>query len=98
MMTAREAFALGFAREAEGKLAEARAIYEQILRAIPEHPGALLKIAEAEHSEGHSVTALELLERATRSAAQMQLPASELWLAIGRIHSTRRDIVAAQAA
>ena len=46
--TVQDAFALAARHEAGGRSAEARAIYEQILAAMPEHPGALLRIAEQE--------------------------------------------------
>src|SRR5438045_9417045 len=98
MMTVREAFALGFAREAAGRLSEARAIYEQILAAIPDHPGALLKIAEAEHNAGRFDAARELLERASRAAAAQELPVADIWLALGRTHIARVDFNAANAA
>ncbi len=98
MITVREAFALAFTREAAGKPAEARAIYEQILAAIPDHPGALLKIAQAEHKEGRLDYALELLERAIDSAARENLPQVDIFMALGRLHKARAEFGAAQRA
>ena len=44
-ITVQEAFALAARHEAAGRGDDARALYEQILAALPEHPGALLRIA-----------------------------------------------------
>ena len=44
-LTVQEAFALAAQHEAAGRDDVARTIYEQIVAALPEHPGALLKIA-----------------------------------------------------
>src|SRR5208337_1299868 len=49
-LTVQEAFALAARHEAAGRTAEARSIYDQILAALPEHPGALLKLALQEHA------------------------------------------------
>src|SRR5262245_6533015 len=98
MMTLREAFALAIERQAAGKPAEARAIYDQILAAFPEHPGALLKIAHAEHAGGRLDRACELLERALRSAVKQGLPAGDIWLALGQTQLARRQFDAAERA
>ena len=98
MMTVREAFALGFAHEAAGRPAEARAIYDQILAAIPDHPGALLKIAQAEQKDGRLERARELLERAIDSAARENLPQVDIWIALGSVHKARTDFLAAKQA
>ena len=52
LMTLEQAFALAFAHEREGRHAAARAVYTQILATIPDHPGALLKLALHELSDG----------------------------------------------
>ena len=52
-----------FGREPEG-LAEARALYEQALRAAPEHPGALHFLGILLHQTGAWERALELIARA----------------------------------
>ena len=98
MIPVAQAFALGFAHEAAGRRREARAIYEQILAAIPEHPGALLKIAIGESAEGRFDQARALLERALRSADAQSLPAAEIWLAIGHVDVARADLASAQRA
>jgi protein O-GlcNAc transferase len=98
MITVAQAFALGFAHEAAGRRREARAIYEQILAAIPEHPGALLKIAAGESMEGRFDQARALLDRALRSAEAQALPAAEIWLALGHVDVARADRAAARKA
>ena len=45
LMTLDAAFARAFAAERRGDESAARAIYDDILAAIPDHPGALLGIA-----------------------------------------------------
>ena len=42
------AFQEAFAHEAAGREREAMAVYRSILAAVPNHPGALLRIAESE--------------------------------------------------
>src|SRR5439155_3646771 len=86
-----DAFLLASRHDAAGRRAEARAIYEEILAALPEHPGALLKIAEQELQAGLHEAALARLERALRAAQQQSLPAHEIWLALGRVHLARGD-------
>ncbi|HEX4523358.1 MAG TPA: tetratricopeptide repeat protein, partial [Casimicrobiaceae bacterium] len=87
--TVQDAFALAARHEAGGRPAEARAIYEQILAAMPEHPGALLRIAEQEIGSGAIDAAQALLARALQAAAAQSLPAHEIWLAAGRAHLAR---------
>ena len=84
--TVQDAFALAAQHEAGGRPADARAIYEQILAAMPEHPGALLRIAEQEIAGGGIDAAQALLARALRAATARSLPAHEIWLAAGRAH------------
>ena len=84
--TVQDAFALAAQHEAGGRPADARAIYEQILAAMPEHPGALLRIAEQEIAGGRIDAAQALLARALSAATARSLPAHEIWLAAGRAH------------
>jgi len=94
-LTVQDAFVLASKHDAAGRRAEARAIYEQILAALPEHPGALLKIAEQELHAGLHDEARARLERALRAAQQQSLPAHEIWLVLGRVHLGRGDRAAA---
>ena len=87
--TVQDAFALAARHEAGGRSAEARAIYEQILAALPEHPGALLRIAEQELVTGDPVAAQGLLARALLAAREQAMPSHEILLAIGRLHLAR---------
>jgi tetratricopeptide (TPR) repeat protein len=96
--TVQDAFALAARHEAGGRPADARAIYEQILAAMPEHPGALLRIAEQEIGTGAIDAAQALLARALQAAAVQSLPAHEIWLAAGRAHLARGEHDAAIAA
>src|SRR5881296_2846787 len=90
-LTLQDAFLLASKHDAAGRRAEARAIYEQILAALPEHPGALLKIAEQELQAGLHEAARARLERALRAAQQQSLPTHEIWLALGRVQLARGD-------
>lgn len=96
--TVQDAFALAARHEAGGRRADARAIYEEILAAVPEHPGALLRIAEQEISSGEIEAARSLLERSLRAAGEQSLPAHEIWLALGRAHLARGERDAAVSA
>jgi predicted O-linked N-acetylglucosamine transferase (SPINDLY family) len=96
--TVQDAFALAARHEAGGRPADARAIYEQILAAVPEHPGALLRIAEQEIGSGGIDAAQALLARALKAATAQSLPAHEIWLAAGRAHFARSEHEAAIAA
>jgi predicted O-linked N-acetylglucosamine transferase (SPINDLY family) len=96
--TVQDAFALAARHEAGGRRADARAIYEQILAAMPEHPGALLRIAEQELGAGEIEAARDRLDRALAAARRQSLPAHEIWLAQGRAHLARGERKAAAAA
>ena len=96
--TVQQAFALAARHEAGGRPADARAIYEQILAAMPEHPGALLRIAEQEIGNGAIDAAQALLARALQAAAAQSLPPHEIWLAAGRAHLAHGERDAAIAA
>ncbi len=90
-----QVFANAFALEAQGKRAEARALYDRILVAIPGHPGALLRIAKQDREDGHLTAAREGLERALASARAMGLPPADIWLELGTLHANERDVAAA---
>ncbi len=90
-LTLQDAFALAARHESAGRRADARAIYEQILAALPDHPGALLKVALQEVDEGRADAARERLELALKVARQQALPTEEIWLALGRAHLARAD-------
>src|SRR2546426_1807857 len=85
-LTVQDAFALAARRVAAGRAADARAIYEQILASLPEHPGALLRIAQLELAAGRHAGALERLTRALAAARAQALPAQEIWLALAATH------------
>jgi protein O-GlcNAc transferase len=95
-LTLQDAFALAARHESAGHRADARGIYEQILVALPDHPGALLKIALQEIGEGRADAACERLGRALTVARQQALPTQEIWLALGCAHLARADRVKAR--
>src|SRR6266542_7116243 len=90
-LTIQNAFALAARHEAAGRAADARAIYEQILASLPEHPGALLKIAQLELAAGRHAGALERLTRALAAARAQALPTQEIWLALAATHLARGE-------
>jgi len=47
-----------------GRLEPARALYDQVLRAVPDHPAVLHKLGVLVHEQGDPVRAVELIERA----------------------------------
>ncbi|MGH8712990.1 MAG: tetratricopeptide repeat protein, partial [Casimicrobiaceae bacterium] len=96
--TVQNAFALAARHEAGGRRAAAREVYEQILAAMPEHPGALLRIAEQELGAGDIDAARSRLDRALAAAREQSLPAHEIWLALARTHLARGERDAAAAA
>jgi predicted O-linked N-acetylglucosamine transferase (SPINDLY family) len=90
-LTVQDAFALAARHEAAGRVADARALYEQILAALPEHPGALLKMAQQELAAGEHELGLARLARALAAAQAQSLPAPEIWRALARAHLARGD-------
>jgi protein O-GlcNAc transferase len=90
-LAVQDAFALAARHEAGGKGAEARRIYDDILDALPEHPGALLKIGLQELAVGNHATALEMLRRALASARRQKLATQEIWVALARVHRTHGE-------
>jgi predicted O-linked N-acetylglucosamine transferase (SPINDLY family) len=97
-LTVKDAFALAARHEAAGRGGEARAIYEQILASLPEHPGALLRLAEQELASGRRDEALALLQRSLAAAKIAALPTEEIWLAIARAQLARERRGDAEAA
>src|SRR6202171_4436578 len=95
-LTLQDAFALAARHESAGHRADAHGIYEQILVALPDHPGALLKIALQEIGEGRADAACERLGRALTVARQQALPTQEIWLALGCAHLACADRVKAR--
>ena len=96
--SAEESLAAAAAHDAAGRRAQARALYDAVLAADPEHPLALWRIAEHEIAQGMPDAAVGRLERALRVAAQRNLPAREFWFALGRAQMARADPHAAQVA
>jgi protein O-GlcNAc transferase len=86
-----QAFAMAFAHERAGRMGEARAIYAQILAAVPGHPGALLKLAEHDLTSGALAAAEQRLEQALAGAAAQSLPAQDIWFTLARLHLARDD-------
>jgi protein O-GlcNAc transferase len=97
-LTVQEAFALAAQHEAAGRDDLARTIYEQIVAALPEHPGALLKIALQDLAAGRHEAAGERLARAAAAARTQGLPQQEIWLALARVGLARGEREQADAA
>ncbi len=97
-VTLQQAFAQAFGHEAAGRLDAAREIYRHILSAIPEHPGALARMALHHQRTGERGAARATLARAFASARAQGLPLEELWLTQAEIESAAGDAPAARAA
>jgi protein O-GlcNAc transferase len=98
MTTLQHAFTQAFALEAAGRRAEAASIYLQILAMVPNHPGALLKLAEADLAENRVEPAHARLVVALEAAQRAGLPAGRIWLALGEVETARHDATAAETA
>jgi len=85
-LTVQDAFALAARHEAAGRRIDARRVYEEILAALPEHPGALLKLALDDLATGSILSARQRLQRALVSAGQRSLPTQDIWIALARTH------------
>jgi predicted O-linked N-acetylglucosamine transferase (SPINDLY family) len=96
LITAQQAFARAASLEASGDMPGARAIYDDILAAIPGHPGALLCIARQEIREGRLVDARARLARSFDGARSQRLPLAELWLTQGALETAEGNDTAAQ--
>ena len=97
-MTLRDAFAQAFAAERVGDVNRARAIYEDILTAIPDQPGALLGIARHARVAGAYDQATDLLARALRAAREANLQMAELLVESANLQAQRGDREAARVA
>ncbi|MEN9560457.1 MAG: hypothetical protein RLZZ502_1668 [Pseudomonadota bacterium] len=86
MSTDTELFQQAFALEAKGEHAKAQHIYHTILRALPEHPGALLKLAEYAHAHKRTQEALSLLLRAQTQAHKQGFSAPEINLLLADVY------------
>src|SRR5437773_11693556 len=95
-MTLKEAFerALNADRRSEHQVA--RAIYDDILAANPEHPGALLGIARQMRVRSDRAGARAMLGRAFESAQARRLPMCELWGELGTLEPDARNLAAAR--
>ncbi len=93
-----EALAIASAHHAAGNQAKARPLYDEVLAADPEHPVALLRIAEQELAQGRAEDAAGYAERALQAAPHRMPPARDLWFVLGRAHMARRDWQAAERA
>src|SRR5205823_12942143 len=94
-LTIQDAFALAARHEAAGRHSDARRIYDEILSAVPEHPGALLKIALQQLATGAHQSARSALTRALESAKRQNVPAHDIWLALARADLALGDGAAA---
>ncbi len=99
-LTVQDAFAVAARHESAGRISDARRVYDEILAALPDHPGALLKIAVQELAAGAHDSARERLRRALASAERQRLPAQDIWLTLARVHlaAGERDAVASAVA
>jgi protein O-GlcNAc transferase len=97
-LTLQDAFALAARHETAGRSGAARAIYEQILVSLPQHPGALLRIAEQEFAAGAYARARAGLEQALAAARQQALPIDEICVVLGRLELAHGDRASAAAA
>jgi predicted O-linked N-acetylglucosamine transferase (SPINDLY family) len=97
-MPVASAFELAFANEAAGRHEDARRIYRSILTALPDHPGALLKLAECDFRERAFDRAQQCLEHALRSAERQSMPTEAIWSALGAVHLARGNRAAARGA
>ncbi len=97
-ITLKQAFDLAFAHERAGRKAEARAIYAEVLAAVPDHPGALLKLADHDLDEGSLESARARLGAALAGAVSQGLPAEDIWFAHARLHLKGGDRPAARQA
>ena len=79
------AFQQAFACEAADREAEAVAIYRNILHAVPEHPGALLRLADIDVRHGRVADAKQRLALALAAARRMRLPVADIAVASARI-------------
>ena len=92
------AFQQAFAYEAEGREADAVAVYRSILKAVPKHPGALLRLAEIDVRHGRRHDAKQRLALALAAARRMRLPVADIAVASARIARSEGRLSDAEAA
>jgi predicted O-linked N-acetylglucosamine transferase (SPINDLY family) len=97
-MTLKDAFARAFEAERRGDSRTARTIYDDVLAAVPEHPGALLGIARHARAAHDYAAARDALDRAIASAKAIVLPAEELWVERALVEFAAGDRAAARSA
>ncbi len=98
MTNVRDLLERAIALEQRGEHAAARRLYEQVLAEVPEHPGALLKIALFEQAAGELGAAHAMLERALRAAQTSRMPTAPIRLAFAGLAESANDPAAARAA
>ncbi|MEP7206394.1 MAG: tetratricopeptide repeat protein [Casimicrobiaceae bacterium] len=79
------AFQEAFAHEAAGREPQALAVYQSILNAVPDHPGALLRLAQIDLRHGRPAAARTRAERALGRARTMRLPVADILAMLGRL-------------
>jgi tetratricopeptide (TPR) repeat protein len=93
-----EALAKASAHDAAGDHAQARPLYDEVLAADPNHPMALLRVAEQELVQGRADDAAGHIERALNAAMGRGQSTRDLWFVLGRAHMARGDWQAAERA
>lgn len=93
-----EALAKASAHHAAGNHAQARPFYDEVLAADPDHPTALLRVAEQELASGRADDAAARSERALNAAMGRGQPTTDFWFVLGRAHMARGDWQAAERA
>ena len=63
-LTLQQALDLAVQHHTAGRLTEARSIYQQILRADPNHPISMHLLGVIAHQEGQNATAVDLITKA----------------------------------
>lgn len=84
--------------ERRGDRKAARGIYEDILAAVPDHPGALLCIARQMRASSDLAGARPLLVRAIESARAHRMQTVELWVELARLEEAASQRAAARIA
>src|ERR1700682_6207903 len=93
-----ETLAKASAHHAAGNHAQARPLYDEVLAADPNHPMALLRVAEQELAQGRADDAAGRIERALNAAMGRGQPTRDFWFVLGRAHMARGDWQAAERA
>ncbi|HWZ72882.1 MAG TPA: tetratricopeptide repeat protein, partial [Casimicrobiaceae bacterium] len=93
-----EALAEASAHHAAGNHAQARPLYDEVLAVDPNHPMALLRVAEQELAQGRPDDAAGRIQRALNTAIGRGQSTRDLWFVLGRAHMARGDWQAAERA